>query len=115
MELWIRSQSRERLEKANQIELVDCTQLTKTINDIGSGVLELIKNNDQMNQYLIDGFAIKVNETFLGTYTTKERALEVLDEIQNFIEKQGTSDAISNEQGILGIKFYGKVYEMPKE
>lgn len=106
MELWIRSQSRERLEKANQIELVDCTQLTKTINDIGSGVLELIKNNDQMNQYLIDGFAIKVNETFLGTYTTRARALAILDEIQQHIVNINDTEA-GNE--------YYMVYEMPKE
>ena len=61
-------------------------------------------------------WCIKENELYLGFYKTKERALEVLDEIQDYIEKQGVRELITNDRGIIeGSKYYGKVYNMPKE
>ena len=57
MELWIRSQDREYLEKLEKIYLW--------------------KNS--FGEYKIDG------KSELGTYKTKERALEVLDEIQKLL------------------------------
>ena len=69
MELWIRSQDREKLSKAEYL-----------------GVYQ--------KKIYVDGY--KENGYCIGTYKTKERALEVLDEIQKDI--------------IFGLK---KVYEMP--
>ena len=63
MELWIRSQKNEKLRqglfKVNEIELGDYD------NDMNCLVIN--------NLYCV------------GIYKTKERALEVLDEIQNYI------------------------------
>ena len=79
MELWIRSQDREYLEKVEKIYIW--------------------KNS--FEEYQIDG------KSELGTYKTKKRALEVLDEIQRLMI---ASLVDKNLDG------YGVViYEMPKE
>ena len=80
MELWIRSQDKKCLIKANIIEYETAAILK------GS--------TDQDSWYHT-----------LGKYKTKERALEVLDEIQNKICPQ---DCINIGYGTI-------VYEMPKE
>ena len=87
MELWIRSQDKEKLVKANDIAI-------------------------EMN--MIYGYFDKNTEyEHLGSYATKERALEVLDEIQNFMlcnrEYGYTANVYINELA----KCY--IYEMPKE
>lgn len=60
MELWIRSQDKRILQKVDNI------------------FLDANYENKRISTY--DG-----NNTELGTYKTKERALEVLDEIQNIL------------------------------
>ena len=87
MELWIRSQDKEKLVKANDIAI-------------------------EMN--MIYGYFDKNTEyEHLGSYATKERALDVLDEIQNFMlcnrEYGYTANVYINELA----KCY--IYEMPKE
>lgn len=91
MELWIRSQDRESMfEVQNVFYSTDneSKHLIRTIvaNDIPKGIIEL------------------------GQYSTKERALEVLDEIQNIL--YAGLHATNNNQlaGITSI-----VYLMPKE
>ena len=72
MELWIRSQDKEKLLKANDIGI--------TNNEINEG------GSIKFKGYKIVGYFDKNTEyELLGTYETKERALEVLDEIQNKI------------------------------
>ena len=78
MELWIRNQDRENLVK---VEL-----------------LEIKRGKDCM---IITIFQNKV--AHLGIYKTKERALEVLDEIQDLMRSLSNSD----------LKIIQ--YEMPKE
>lgn len=52
----------------------------------------------------------------LGKYKTKERALEVLDEIQKFIEEFQSVTAELNEYGeVTNVEHHKKVYEIPKE
>ena len=104
MELWVRSQDRECLVKTNRID-IDTNGRT----------------------ILVNGF-----ETIVGTYKSKERALEVLDEIQNILKPKYILDSSSIkpdgdswvENGLIlqkynanarveGISTY--VYEMPKE
>ena len=72
MELWIRSQNKEKLVKVNELSLYDSNILK---NDF---VL-----NDKPNYSSI---SIIANDNYnLGSYKSKERALEVLDEIQSLI------------------------------
>ena len=94
MELWIRSQDKTRLVKVCSLEYGEYNEI-----------------------YYINGYCVNEIDNYdLGTYKTKERALEVLDEIQKYLEKMGTNEMLTNEAGIInGIKHYGKVYQMPKE
>ena len=62
MELWIRTQNKEKLIKAYCIEL-----------------------NQESNLFWLSNNDGKIYTT-IGTYATKERALEVLDEIQNLLQ-----------------------------
>ena len=95
MNLWIRSQDKERLTEVND--------------------LRIYYGKEE------DLWAIEDCDD-LGYYKTKERALEVLDEIQNAIlgiindeelEIQGQKKYIGT--AILSKKSNNIVYEMPKE
>lgn len=79
MELWIRNQDRENLVKVELLEISE-------------------RGKDCM---IITIFQNKV--AHLGIYKTKERALEVLDEIQDLMRSLSNSD----------LKIIQ--YEMPKE
>lgn len=79
MELWIRSQNKELLVKVSDLYVVKGVEC---------------KN-------LEDGYDIENGDFRFGRYRTKERALEVLDEIEKYIN----SDIMMNLD----------VYEMPKE
>lgn len=92
MELWIRSQNKDKLFKINGVDIT--------------------KMND--NSYEITGYT--TYDIYLGKYKTKERALEVLDEIQEHIEKQGENYLLTDKNGIItGQKYYGFIYQMPEE
>lgn len=93
MELWIRSQDRLRLVKATDIRIY----YAKEEN------IWVIEDCDD-----------------LGYYQTKERVLEVLDDIQNFMTIEIHEDNINYEQGDLILKgkivdSLCKIYQMPKE
>lgn len=115
MDLWIRSQDRMNLVKVNQIN----------VN---------YQNNKQIIANYIPDFVGTQGEYYemLGSYKTKERALEVLDEIQNLlipktivntfnIEKKdmlnGNQYSIfeNNIKDFSIEQFDTYVYEMPKE
>lgn len=89
MELWIRSQDRESLLKVEKMFYFNtCSEMESTGRNVVLNK-EWIGEKDCIE---------------LGEYKTKERTLEVLDEIQNFIEKKD----------IEGNRYYeGKIYEMP--
>jgi len=102
MKLWIRSQDRKEL-----YIIKDKLYLAK-----GDLVQTSITPYETEQHYEI---RYNFKNDILGEYKSKERALEVLDEIQEFIEKRGTSE-INVENGITnGIKYYNNVYNMPKE
>lgn len=65
MELWIRSQTKTKLKKIDNLEI-------KSFEE-GYGIVEWLDSN---------------NFYGLGIYKTKERALEVLDEIQKILKPQ---------------------------
>jgi len=86
MELWIRSQSKQSLIKVENISL------------------EIKKDNV---------IFITSGEWRLGTYKTKERALEILDEIQKKINLINLGHDFGSPMIDLENPTY--IYEMPKE
>lgn len=100
MELWIRSQDREKLLKCNDIAISN-----NMINEI-----ETIR----FKGYKIVGYFDKNTEyEDLGIYETKERALEVLNEIQeaklgNFHYRCTRNVKVSSKEDTI-------IYEMPKD
>lgn len=99
MDLWIRSQHRKTLTKPCDLQMVHVNKGT---------------------EYAIISFTEMAGDIDLGIYKTKKRALEVLDEIQSFIENNYEADIpsfsgnmIANGRNVL--KTRRIVYEMPKE
>ena len=96
MDLWIRTQDRKKLINVFQIE-VDSWKCS---------------NNKEI--IISDG-----NDNDLGTYKTKERALEVLDDIQSCIETNDLFQMYShmgNFPNDFNKKYnYVSVFQMPKE
>lgn len=93
MELWIRSQKSEELRpmllKVNEFEIGD---------------------------YYEDMNCIVVNNLHcIGIYKTKERALEVLDEIQSILRTEPLVIVRSNEEKIEYKELSTYVYQMPEE
>lgn len=102
MELWIRSQDKMNLVKIKQISI-----------------------NYRDNRQIIANYIPEAYENageyyeLLGTYKTKERALEVLDEIHSILQINAGFDIYSKLGGFsngFNEKYnFVPVYEMPKE
>lgn len=92
MNLWIRSQDKEILMKIDNINLG----------------LDVDSNEPCRLFTFVDG---AVTSFTLGIYRSKERALEVLDEIQELLEPVHVID-LSKKEGIAGANI---LYEMPEE
>lgn len=88
MELWIRSQDKDILVKVDSLLIDD-------------------NNNDIYTQCWV---GVNLETYTLGKYKTKERALEILDEIQEKILRIGEVSLMVNPLLIEEC-----VYEMPKE
>jgi hypothetical protein len=93
MELWIRSQDKTELVKVNNLANIDYR-------------IVFINNGN--------------GRTTLGTYATKERALEVLDEIEDFIYTEIDIKNALYEHADIEVKSkilcnMTKIFEMPKE
>lgn len=101
MELWIRSQDKTILSKAQNII-----------------IRENQNENNEINYAIVDLYT-------MGIYKTKERALEVLDEIQNILKQEemlhinksllNDLDGIEEPKYILRPIYQPRVYEMPNE
>lgn len=97
MELWIRSQGKRKLVKIDNVLLKGIDTRLVIANYKGSNIAD-------------EGYFL------LGEYKSTERALEVLDEIEEHIQKQGQSYILTDEKGLpAGLRNYGNIYEMPKE
>mgnify|MGYP005766038149 CR=1 FL=1 len=93
MDLWIRSQTKEGLINANNICIRDNVKIVKYGNDLNLG-----------------------NYALLGEYKTKERALEVLDEIQNMLKPKLLVKINEFDEQEVHEKIRTNIfYEMPKE
>ena len=88
MNLWIRSQDKKELRPNPKL-----------------GIDRL-----ESNYYIVDRYSFE-KEIILGKYVTEERALEVLDEIQELLEPVHVID-LSKKEGIAGANI---LYEMPEE
>ena len=113
MELWIRSQDKLSLIKVNRIEIFHHYSYKDTQEKylLPSGSFEYRKV--QKKDKYIKSEIVSNDEITLGTYKTKERALEVLDEIQRLI-----TDLQYMSYTVDSSSFYSyrpNVYEMPKE
>ncbi len=110
MELWIRSQEKERLIKPTDF------YIEQTIDYV-----------NECSEFDIYALNYANNDIRIGTYQTKERALQVLDEIQNtiYINKLFNAD-INAFQESLEIEGYTEkeiikalkaisTYQMPEE
>lgn len=116
MEIWIRSQDKAGLYKVNEIyscDIYDKKQVKEKFvrpekyGDYNTHLEDIIKET-----YLYT--EIRTLNFIVGIYKTKERALEVLDEIQHKIEtpnshlENGCEYYMPNDGSM-------KVYEMPKD
>ena len=88
MELWVRSQDKRILQKVDNI------------------FLDANYENKRISTY--DGESIE-----LGTYKTKERAIEVLDEIQDELISSDFMPIEKNEEVLTCGS--ARIYEMPKD
>lgn len=103
MNLWIRSQNKEKLCKIENIKYMD------TSDDFENDTHSLWNDNNGI----------------LGIYKTKQRALEVLDEIQSFLENNYISiDEMPSHSNSpypgyypthISTMYRKKVFKMPKE
>lgn len=91
MELWIRSTAKTNLLQVRFLTIMEGKTFYK-------------KNEWEYKGYTICNVAPNGNYALLGTYKTKERALEVLDEIQNILKPKYILDTSS-------IKLDGDFYE----
>lgn len=105
MKLWIKTQDKTRLLEANDIR-VEPIQFLNANN-----------NNDLNVIDKVVGGKIIVNSSVVAKYDTVNRALQVLDEIQNllsgkvFVKKSKTD----NELDVKPINRECIVYEMPEK
>lgn len=101
MNLWIRSQNKEKLLKISGVQYQN-------------GKLQ---GNQTIPANILIGFYSSYDNEILGEYKTKERALEVLDEIQNKIEdiqEDYLMACMKDKRTYESIAFDNYVYEMPK-
>lgn len=92
MNLWIRSQDKKELRPNPKL-----------------GIDRL-----ESNYYIVDRYSFE-KEIILGKYATEERALEVLDEIQNLFLFEINDASYERADLFLKMKMLPIVYKMPKE
>lgn len=88
MNLWVRSQDKEKLLKINGLQYQNCK----------------LVENETVEANILIGFYSSYENEILGEYNTKERALEVLDEIQKLLKTAELNDDIN----VI-------VYQMPED
>ena len=97
MELWIRSQDKMNLVKIRQISL----NYSNLKQIIANYTPESYENSGEYYE-------------LLGTYKTKERAIEILDEIQDELISSDFMPIEKNEEVVLTCGS-ARIYEMPED
>ena len=100
MGIWVRMQDKARIEYCDSFNII-------TPNDI------VIRSVEEHGQYLIKAYT-----TTLGLYSSNEKAIKVLDMIQEFIEGEKLMMDVANSSSL--IKQYvnsteTKVFQMPQD
>lgn len=101
MELWIRSTAKTNLLQARFLTIMEGKTFYK-------------KNEWEYEGYTICNVALNGNYELLGTYKTKERAIEVLDEIQDELIGSDFMPIEKKEEVVLTCGS-ARIYEMPKD
>lgn len=101
MNLWIRSTAKTNLLKARFLTIMEGKTFYK-------------KNEWEYKGYTICNVALNGNYELLGTYKTKERAIEVLDEIQDELISSDFMPIEKNEEVVLTCGS-ARIYEMPED
>lgn len=95
MELWIRSQDRERLVKVNNIEKQDHYTYKEVVENYmppnATRYEDMQTRKVSKKDKYIKSVIMCNGEIYLAEYKTKERTLEVLDEIQNKLNESNNS------------------------
>lgn len=91
--MWIRSQSKKVLLNVNQV---------------------VINNTKDESEYYIHGYSERGID-ILGVYSTEEKALKVLDEIQDAIEDTFYYNIENLGCGSYALKKGCEIYEMPQD
>ena len=92
MDIYIRTQNKEQLIKIQKdITITDAKKYKKMFNiidvDVMSSEYDKVDGIDIIREIAsVEGYLLTTDKLLLGTYKSKERALEVLDEIQNKIK-----------------------------
>ena len=111
MELWIRSTAKTNLLQARFLTIMEGKTFYK-------------KNEWEYEGYTICNVALNGNYELLGTYKTKERAIEVLDEIEERIMLINTINLVKDRDSLIAyknalteekIKGLGYPYQMPEK
>lgn len=84
MGIWIRSQDKETLVECDRIA-IEKINYWKKISKV-----YVLNEDDELNIYW--KFIIKANDIIVGSYSTKEKALKVLDMIQREINNEYIRD-----------------------
>ena len=101
MNVWIRSTSKTNLLQARFLTIME-------------GKTFYTKNEWEYEGYTICNVALNGNYELLGTYKTKERAIEVLDEIQDELISSDFMPIEKNEEVVLTCGS-ARIYEMPED
>ena len=91
MELWIRSQDKEELVKCERITFIDNILDSETIS-----------------------YRMLANNVYIGSYATKERALEVLDEIEKKLSGIEVTEITNKSGGNMNNIYPIIIYKMPE-
>lgn len=95
----MRSQDKEKLLKISGIQYQNCK----------------LVENETVEANILIGFYSSYENEILGEYKTKERALEVIDEIQNIFSLTIKDSSYQEADLLLKAKMLDIVYQMPEE
>lgn len=110
MNLWIRSQDKLTMILVDKnIKIIDYRGLKEKLEE---SPLSFLKDMEQVKPYIDkEGWGLSVDDVCLGIYESKERALEVLDEIQKYKDKLDNAHFL----GMTESEFVSSIFEMTKE
>lgn len=97
MNLWVRSQDKEKLLKINGLQYQNCK----------------LVENETVEANILIGFYSSYENEILGEYKTKERAIKVLDEIQNKINLINLGHDFGSP--MIDLKNPTYIYQMPEK